>query len=239
MDPAMSIYVLYTLVGTTIVATIGATIALKYSRINADTHRIIVLLSAAVFIGHSISSIWASFENSGAHERFQTQLEGIRVRTADMKRRADANAAALLRAGENQQPLNPAERQHVLELVKEASALEAEGRAIRHDIDDIRSELEEARQAKETRAFWRTLILAVALLTLVPLIQQRHAARRRSIEDRRTALVAEGIDPKMPSNRVRELARSGRKVRAINVYLRETGASLADAKQAVENCLRT
>lgn len=33
------------------------------------------------------------------------------------------------------------------------------------------------------------------------------------------ALIAQGIDPKAPSDRVRDLVRNGHKIRAINVYL--------------------
>lgn len=234
----MPIYLLYAVVGAAILATISTAIALKYNRVTAETHGIVSLVCSAVFFAYGISSIWASFENSRAHDHFHTQLESIRVRTADMKKRADANAAALHRAGEGQQAASPAERQHVLDLVKEASALEAEGRALRHEIDDISNELGEAMRAKETRAFWRTLVMIVALLPLVPLFKRRHAARQRAIEERNAGLVAQGIDPKLPSDLVRELVRSGRKVRAINAYLRETGASLVEAKQAVESCLR-
>jgi hypothetical protein len=233
----MSIYVLYSLVGATIAATIGVAIAQKYNRIKAGTYRIISLLSAAVFVGYAIASIWASFENSQALERFHTQLENVRERTADMKKRVDANAAALRRVGVGQQAGTAAERQHVLGLVKEASEFEAEGRKLRNEIDDIGNELGDALRAKETRAFWRTLALPLALLPLIPIIYLRHAARQRAVDERNVALIAQGIDPKLPSDRVRELAHGGRKIRAINVYRRETGASLADAKQAVENCV--
>jgi len=143
---------------------LGATLALKDNRIKADTRRIISLLSAVVIFGIAISSIWASFEYGRALERFHTQLESVRVRTADMKMRTDVNAADLRRARESQQPSTAAEREHVLGLVQEASALQAEGRTLRFEIDDIRSELGEALRAKETRAFWRALIGAVAFL---------------------------------------------------------------------------
>ncbi len=215
-------------------AMLGTTLALKYNRIEADTHRVITLLCAAALIATSISSLLASFDNSRARERFDTQLESIRVHIADMKRRTDANAAAMRHAGEGPQADSPAERRRVLDLVKEATALEAEGRRLRSEIDNIRNELDEALQAKERRAFWRALILAVALLPLAALMYRRHGARQRAIEERNAALIAQGIDPKEPSDRVKELVRSGRRARAIKLYLQETGVGLADAKQAVE-----
>ncbi len=215
-------------------AMLGTTLALKYNRIEADTHRVITLLCAAALIATSISSLLASFDNRRAGERFDTQLASVRVHIADMRRRTDANAAAMRRAGEGPQAGSAAERRRVLDLVNEATDLEAEGRRLRSKIDDIRNELDEALQANETRAFWRALILVVALLPLVALLQRRHGARQRAIEERNAALIAQGIDPKEPSDRVKELVRSGRKARAIKLYLQETGVGLADARQAVE-----
>lgn len=180
----MSIYLLSTLVGAAMVANIAAAIALRYNRIKTGTQNIITLLSAAVMIGIAVSSIWASLDNSRAFERFNTQLESIRVRTADIKQRADANMAALLRAGESPQASSPAERQRVLDLVKEASELEAEGRRLRNEIDNIRHDRGEALWAKERNAFWRAVAIAVALLPLVPLLYRRHSARQRAIEER-------------------------------------------------------
>jgi hypothetical protein len=227
------------LVGLSMIfAMLGTALALKYNRIKADTHRVVLLLCAAALIATSISSLWASLDNSRARERFDTQLAGVRVHIADMQRRTDANAAAMRHAGEGPQANSPAERQRVLDLVKEARALEAEGRRLRSEIDNIRNELDEALQRKERRAFWRALILAVALLPLAALLYRHHGARQRAIEERNAALIALGIDPKVPSDRVKELVRSGRKARAIKLYLQETGVSLAEAKQAVEKLNR-
>src|SRR5262245_45088324 len=181
----MSVYSLYLLVGAAMVAPIGAAIAVTYNRIKADTNIIISLVSTAVVIGWGISSIWASFENNRALERHHTQLESVRVRIAELKKRADANGAALLRVGKDQRAgSTPDQRQQVLELEKDTQALAAESRALGHEIHDIGDELGQARRAKETRALWRTLVLAVALLPLVPLIYRRRTARQRAIEER-------------------------------------------------------
>lgn len=43
--------------------------------------------------------------------------------------------------------------------------------------------------------------------------------------------------PPAPTERVMQLARAGRKIRAIKLYREETGLGLKDSKDAVENCL--
>ena len=87
-----------------------------------------------------------------------------------------------------------------------------------------------------------TAILAIAVgILLVTLVSYSSmTARLRGIERKLNALLLHhGVDPKQSgfplSDRVKELAADpNRKIAAIKAYREETGAGLAEAKEAVE-----
>ena len=82
-----------------------------------------------------------------------------------------------------------------------------------------------------------TLIAVGAVLLLVALASWLDTkARVGRIERKLNALLRHhNVDPSpLPSDRVKQLANSARKIEAIKVYREETGVGLAEAKEAVE-----
>ncbi len=75
--------------------------------------------------------------------------------------------------------------------------------------------------------------IVVAVLIAVWLLRSDGAHRRR-IKARLATMREQGLDPMAPSDRVRQLAASGRKTTAIGTYIQETGAGYAAAKILVE-----
>ncbi|MBX9585096.1 MAG: hypothetical protein K2X87_32725 [Gemmataceae bacterium] len=82
------------------------------------------------------------------------------------------------------------------------------------------------------------LLLTVAFLGVLLVVFQLVATRFgvMRVEQKLDRLMAKlGVDPHPPlSDRVKELAREGRKIEAIKLLRAETGAGLAEAKAAVE-----
>jgi ribosomal protein L7/L12 len=86
---------------------------------------------------------------------------------------------------------------------------------------------------------WTSLALAIGILLVVLVSYANMTARLRGIERKLNALLQHhGVEPArgLPlSDRVKELAADPRrKIEAIKVYREETGAGLAEAKEAVE-----
>jgi ribosomal protein L7/L12 len=87
---------------------------------------------------------------------------------------------------------------------------------------------------------WALLAGALGTLVTVLVALEHTVARLRGIERKLNALLRHhGVDPTqglLPcSERVKQLAAEpGRKIAAIKAYREETGASLAEAKEAIE-----
>ena len=87
---------------------------------------------------------------------------------------------------------------------------------------------------------WELLAIAIGILLVVLVSYGSTTARLRGIERKLNALLRHhGVDPTqgLPlSDRVKQLAADpGRKIEAIKVYCEETGAGLAEAKEAIES----
>jgi len=86
---------------------------------------------------------------------------------------------------------------------------------------------------------WAFVGIAICILLVILVFFQNTTDRLRSIERKLSALLTHhGVDP-MPgqplSDRVKQLASDpARKIEAIKAYREETGAGLAEAKEAVE-----
>jgi hypothetical protein len=86
---------------------------------------------------------------------------------------------------------------------------------------------------------WALLALAIGILLVVLVAYENLTARIRGIERKLNALLRHhGVDPMLGlalSGRVKLLASDPeRKIEAIKAYRAETGAGLAEAKEAVE-----
>lgn len=78
------------------------------------------------------------------------------------------------------------------------------------------------------------VVLGIAIIRVIKMYH------RINVMDRKLNLIIAslGIDYVSLSDRVKELARQGRKIEAIKAYREETGKGLAEAKEAVEEWLR-
>jgi len=88
-------------------------------------------------------------------------------------------------------------------------------------------------------AFDHTILnVGVAVIVIAVLfaiwLRRSEAAHRRRIKARLATMREQGLDPMAASDRVRQLAASGRKTTAIRIYIQETGAGYAAAKILVE-----
>jgi hypothetical protein len=89
------------------------------------------------------------------------------------------------------------------------------------------------------------LAIAIAILLLTLISYGNTTARLRGIERKLNALLQHhGVDPTQGgfplSDRVKQLAADpARKIAAIKAYREETGAGLAEAKEAVESFIST
>ena len=90
---------------------------------------------------------------------------------------------------------------------------------------------------------WALLTIAIAILAVV-MMSYNLTARVRGLERKLNALLRHhGVDPTqgLPlSDRVKQLAADpARKIEAIKVYGEETGAGLAEAKEAIESFIKS
>ena len=91
---------------------------------------------------------------------------------------------------------------------------------------------------------WASLAIAIGILLMVLVSYGNTTARIRGIERKLNALLRHhGVDPTqgLPlSDRVKQLAADPlRKIEAIKAYREETGAGLAEAKEAIESFINS
>ncbi len=124
---------------------------------------------------------------------------------------------------------------------KETAALQADTNAISRELQAVKQRTDAVQSKlidlKRARAFRDLLTfvsaLAIAALAVVGGVRIS-SAQRRHVAERSASLRAQGIDPAVPSERVKQLAGAGNKIAAIKIYREETGAWLVEAKDAVE-----
>jgi len=167
---------------------IGALIiALKYGRITTEKHRYLLVACAAVPVAFGISqTLMVTFTD------IQDKADSIGLRLTDLQKRVNANNAARQaeeqalrestrrpRSGEGlEATTEDRQRDRIGAIAKEAVSLVEERQALEKEIAAVRAELEEAKRSKETREFWRGLVMIALMLPLLVLALRLLATRK-------------------------------------------------------------
>ena len=237
---------------------IGLGIARRQKRVNAITYAVVLAGVAAAMLVLAVGQGWQKYQSHTAQTQISNELNHIESEQARVKdhlqtlqeriRVNKAASEAISQPGNLTPTTDPdvirSRAEHVAAFQKEASALQEENKAISRDSQAlkeravaIQSELNDARRARAFRDLLTFICaLAIATLAVVGGVFISRTQRKR-IAERNASLRAQGIDPTVPSKRVRQLADAGRKIEAIKVYREETGARLQEAKHVVESYL--
>ena len=238
------------------IAIFGLWLARKRNRDDSLTYAAVMPAIAAAMLVLAVGQGWQKYQSQKAQTQIRNKLNDIgseeqrvKGRLQTLHERVRANKGALEAIS---QPKNPttdpdtvrSRAEHVAALQKEASALQEERKAIARNSQVLKersgalqSELNEARHARASRDLL-TFVCAIAIATLfLTLGAGASRAQRWQIAERNASLRAQGIDPAVLSERVKQLADAGKKIEAIKLYRQETGMWLREAKDAVESYL--
>ncbi len=230
-------------------------LARRQKRIDALTYAVLSPALAAAILVLALGQGWQRHQSHAAQTQIRNELNDIgseeqrvKGRLQTLHERIRANNAALEAISQpgNLTPTTDADAvrsraEHVAAFQKEASALQEERKGISRDSQALekrtgalQSELNDARHARASRDLV-TFVCAIAIATLFLMLGAGASrAQRRQIAERSASLRAQGIDPTIPSERVKQLADAGKKIEAIKIYRQETGAWLREAKDTVE-----
>ncbi len=173
----------------------------------------------------------------------QAKVDVAAAREADLKRRIAVNDSAL-RSTLAETPSatdtptlerDEAWRKRIGDLVTESRALSGELGELTKQIAPLQTEAAAAAVVTLRKRLTIALLAEILFGLFVVWIAGFNAARESRIEARRAEMRARGLDPMAVSDQVRQLAESGQKLAAIKAYHEETGAGLAESKNAVES----
>jgi hypothetical protein len=203
-------------------------IARRQKRVDAITYAVVLLGLAAGMLVLAVGQGWQKYQSHTAGTQIRNELNDI----GSEKKRVRGRLQTLQ------------ERIRVNKGASEASALQEERKAISRDAQALKeravatqSEFNDARRARAFRDLLTFVCaLAIAILAVVGRVCISRTQRKR-IAERNASLRAQGIDPTVPSERVRQLAHAGKKIAAIKIYCEETGTWPQEAKHVVESYL--
>jgi hypothetical protein len=196
----------------------------------------LVLIGAA-----AIDLILVNQADGGAE--VQAHLDATTAHSADLRRRIDANVAAMTAA--LAEPLTSHEppsverdqawQKKIGSLANETAALLKERDALVAEIYSIQPSVGAANNRDSQQRFSIILTLAMIGYAASIWLATFAAGRKERAEARAAAMRQFGLDTTPASDEVKHLAASGDKIRAIKAYRDATGASLVEAKNAVES----
>ncbi len=236
----------------------GLWLARKRKRVDALTYAALMPAIAAAMFVLAVGQGWQKYQSQKAQTQIRNELNDIgseeqrvkgRLQTLNERVRANKAASEAISQPGNLTPTTDPDvvrsrAEHVAAFQKEVSALQEErkdifraSQALKERASTLQSELNDARRARAFRDLL-TFVCAMAIATLLLTLRAgANRAQRRQIAERNASLRAQGIDPAVPSERVKQLADAGKKIEAIKVYRQETGTWLREAKDAVESYL--
>ena len=222
-------------------APVAAFVAAKFYRgpLPRSQFFVIVLLAVAVVGGTTanLALVDQRDGNSAVRERVQAQA----AHTADLKRRIEANVAAMQATlTEPQTSKEPpsverdrAWRDRVASLAHETRALAQERDDLAKEIDALQPDIAASRNSiRRTRLILLAVVCAFVTIGSLAVIL---SARKRIAKARAARMSLPVGEPIVASDRVKRLAASGKRSVAIQVYREETGAGLVEAMNAVDN----
>ena len=224
------------------ISALGASVALiQFHRGPSPKWRIIgTILVGLLAIGAGVAD-WVLIDHRGMVERTQPHLDVIAAHVADLKRRIDANVAAVAEPQTSHEPSSAerdqAWRNRVAFLANETAALLKERDELLKEINAIDlvaigAAAASARVSQE----WLTIVFGCVILVYVMILWFVFLGdiRQRRADARAASAGQHGLEGTLASDHVRQLAASGAKIAAIKAYREETGANLLEAKKAIE-----
>jgi hypothetical protein len=236
----------------------GLWISRRQKRVDAITYAVVLPGLAVAMLVLAVGQGWQKYQSHTADTQIRNELNDIgseeervkgRLQTLQERIRVNKAASEAISQPGNLTPTTDPDAirsraEHVAAFQKEASALQEERKAILRDSQALKeralatqSELNDARRASAFRDLL-TFVCALAIATLA-VVRRVFISRtqRKRIAECNASLRAQGIDPTVPSERVRQLAHAGKKIEAIKVYCEETGTWPQEAKHVVESYL--
>lgn len=201
------------------------------------------IVTTTAFLLISAAMILLSGQDKATNAGFQSRIQDITVRSADLARRAEAlrinipeATTRMLDAQEKQDPTQlRLHRENLAQLKKEQVLVSEQATTINNDLAAIQSELGDFRAAKERREFWLAMGMLICTIPTLLGAYYYYAGRNKRREAlAKLAPTGQPIDPTV-SNTVIELIRAGNKIEAIAAYRSENAVDLAAAKRAVES----
>jgi hypothetical protein len=226
------------IVGFVICALAASVTIVKFYRGPLPRWQIIGFALLGLSIIGCAAADWVLLDQSRADARVQIHLDATAAHTADLRRRIDANVAAMQAA--LAEPLTSHEppsaerdqawRNRVAALAGETGSLLRERDGLLEEIKAIKP----SAAAAATRE-WQQLVSLLLDCAMFPYMGIVWLAIFLNTRKRRAQAEPQGgIDQNLASDHVRQLAASGAKIAAIKVFREETGANLFEAKKAVE-----
>jgi hypothetical protein len=198
-----------------------------------------MLVWAVAIMGYGAIGAWSTHLTREMRADIRRQSVSIQVRAAALQQRINANAAdmgAALKVSSEPRDPNQAKQwqERVRNIAKEASSFVDESKALQHEAEALGSASSAASKSRDWYELLQIMLLAGAALIIAMMAVTDLVIRKRRIAERNSNLRRQGIDPMVPSDQVRNLAKAGRKIQAIAAYRKETGAALVQAKEAIE-----
>jgi len=205
----------------------------------AQSVRPLLLVWAIAIMGHGAIGIRSTLLTREMRADTRRQSVSIQARAAALQQRINANTAdmgAALRV--SNEPRDPDQvkqwQERVRGITKVTSSLVDERKALQRDAEAFRSASSAASKSRDWYGLLQIMLLAGAALIIVTTAVTDLVIRKRCIAERNSILRRRGLDPMVPSDRVKSLTKAGRKIQAIAAYRKETGADLVQAKEAIE-----
>ena len=233
----------FTLIVGFVIGALAASVAIvKFYRGPLPRWQIIGIALLGLLIIGCGTADWVLIDQSGANARVQIHLDATAAHIADLKRRIDANVAAVQAVlAEPQTSHEPPSVERDQAWQKRVAALADETGALVKERDELAKEIKAINPsaAAASAREWRQLISILldcaifAYMVVVWFVIFLNIRKRRA-DARTTTAPQDGLESNLASDHVRQLAASGAKIAAIKAYREETGANLFEAKSAVE-----
>jgi len=229
----------FTLIVGFVICGLAASVAIvKFYRGPLPRWQIIGCVLLGLSIIGCAAADWVFLDQSGADARVQIHLDATAAHTADLKRRIDANVAAMQAAlAEPLTSHEPPSAERDLAWRNRVAALAGETGSLLRERDGLLAEIKAIKPSAAAAATreWQQLVSILLDCAMFAYMGVVWLALFLNIRKRRAqAAPLGGLDPNLASDHVRQLAASGAKIAAIKVYREETGANLFEAKKAVE-----
>jgi hypothetical protein len=225
------------IVGFVICALAASMAIVKFYRGPLPRWQIIGCVLLGLLIISCAAADWVLLDQSGANARVQTHLDATGAHTADLKRRIDANVAAMQAAlAEPLTSHEPPSAERDQAWRNRVAALAGETGSLLRERDGLLAEIKAINpSAAATTREWQQLVSILLDCAMFAYMGVVWLAIFLNIRKRRAQAAPQGgLDPNLASDHVRQLGASGAKIAAIRVFREETGANLFEAKKAVE-----